>query len=732
MSNTCGYGHIKDGRFTSVCVRGTQVIDNERNIRGKAGKFKELRVAEDAEICGNLRVKGCIIEEGFVEKECNDAIDVRKGQFDVLEQQYYDNGTISWATFKADQVANKEKVVELVQSDFANGTLRVQQPCLLKLKQSIQFNPNRPATWLDSMDMQTGDFSQAAKIDPNRALDWFPNMSATDNAQYFQPEVAFAYGLGFFAALAIETRDVIIDLCGYTLAQHPEHALQQRFFAVIELADQPFMPFQGPSNFGAVLRSAQGTLIKNGKIGLSSHHGVHGNDCDDVMFYNVQVEKFEVAAISLNGSNHLYMKNVNVIQNRQDVPVLATYSAGRFVKRFVERVVMMGHDTMELNNTMDALNDDMDETFNAVIFSNGTISNLFKNVSQLIDGTCYGILLNPKGVAVNTFLNDRNSPKAFETTDIHMVNCSVNGIKGNINEIVGVANPDGGMQVDTAGALLQFFNGVAANPEMDGKYYYNGTLLSEVQIELSKIKKDLDDMMVNTSFFGTLNIHPGIHLWKDDLSDYFEFVSEGSMQLFYANTDPVLIEGNSVVYDIKCNGDSMFHVNKGVIGYRIDGASTLCMVNCSSNQIENVGPKGSELCGAYVASHPATVGTNCVGYSGADSFGAVFNAVNDVKVSNFAITNVEAGSGCAHGLYVQNGSLSSQFQNVTIDGVAAHASFDPAQSYLPNMPAKASGLGVRFGCKNIKLDNVSVDNVSDNTPFQCDFNINDSDVKISN
>ena len=731
MPNTCGYGKISDGRFSSICLKGKEIISNKNEAKfrslnvNKKGKFQD-----DVEICGNLNVKGVITQShcnsDTAVVNCNKAFDDKKIVFDALESQYKANGSITWSTFASNQFANKNKVVTLQQSDFDHGTLRVHQPCLLKLTESVEFNPNRPSTWLDNGDAQTSDFSLAVKIDPNRTLDWFPNSGATNNAQYFEPEVGFAYSLGFFAAIAIETCDVILDLCGYTLSQHPEHALQQRFFAIIELADQPFMPLQGPSNFGAILKSAKNTIIKNGRLGLSSHHAIHGNDCDEIMIYNVQIENFEVAGVALNGCNGLYMKNVNLLGNRKDVPILGTYSGARFVKRFVEMVQTMSLSNSDLDNAMVALDLDMEEAFNDIIFSNGTTSDLFKNVEQVVDGTCYGFLINPKGVAVNTFLDDRNNAKAFETTNIHLINCSANNIKGNIREIIGLAHPNGGMQVDTAGALLQFFNGVST--ESAGKYTYVGTTLSEVQIELSKIKKDLDDAMQNTSFFGTLNIHPGIHLWQMDNTNYFEFIGEGEIQLFYENSDPILIDSSNVVYDIKCNGDSMFHVNKGVMGYRIDGASTICLNNCSATNIENIGAKGSELCGAYTASHPATVGTKCIGYTGADTHGAVFNAINDAKITNFTVNNVVSGNACAHGINIQNGSLSSCFTNIVISDIESLESFDPSRAYLPNMPGSAVGLGVRFGCQNINLNNISVDNVSDNTPFKHDIKISDPNV----
>ena len=100
------------------------------------------------------------------------------------------------------------------------------------------------------------------------------------------------------------------------------------------LADQPFVPKQGPANFGNNLRSASNVAIMNGKIGLSSHHGIHGNGINNIMVKNVDFIDNEVCGIALNGCTDAYLVNVNVVKNRHDIPVMGAYSAGRFLKLF--------------------------------------------------------------------------------------------------------------------------------------------------------------------------------------------------------------------------------------------------------------------------------------------------------------------------------------------------------------------------------------------------------------
>ena len=66
------------------------------------------------------------------------------------------------------------------------------------------------------------------------------------------------------------------------------------------------------------------------------------------------------------------------------------------------------------------LNEDLDKTFNAVIFGNDVVPEIYRNNSGLIDGNYYGIIINPMGIAVNAPLENRTSAKANETCNIYM------------------------------------------------------------------------------------------------------------------------------------------------------------------------------------------------------------------------------------------------------------------------------------------------------------------------
>lgn len=140
----------------------------------------------------------------------------------------------------------------LYTDDFIMGTKIISTPGVYKLCGDITFDPNAPLF---------GETPSENAFDPT-----------------FETYAKNEFGLGFFAALAIACDDVTLYLNGYTIEQSAGHALMQRFFAVIELANSPFIPGAGPAQFvsngGAAYAAANNVNIYGpGTIGRSSHHG---------------------------------------------------------------------------------------------------------------------------------------------------------------------------------------------------------------------------------------------------------------------------------------------------------------------------------------------------------------------------------------------------------------------------------------------------------------------------
>ena len=191
----------------------------------------------------------------------------------------------------------------LCQTDFALGTYRIQQSGTYCITEDIEFNP-RPGS----------------NSSPNAPGAWDP----VDNDAFpgSEDQITGAYVLGFFAVIAIETSDVVIDLQGHEIKWSFEFYIQQRYGAIIEIANAPFLPSTGPAQFeGDGFINVDNIEIKNGILGLSSHHGIHSNGASNVVIRNLIIEDFEVGGIQLNGFNGATLENLKIGPSFDQVPL---------------------------------------------------------------------------------------------------------------------------------------------------------------------------------------------------------------------------------------------------------------------------------------------------------------------------------------------------------------------------------------------------------------------------
>ena len=188
------------------------------------------------------------------------------------------------------------------QEHFSDGTLIIDTAGgNFKLGENIEFKPNPVGTLTTKADagLVLPDEPTASEIMAlDASLAGRPLLSQYDldgpgPDQGYDPA---AFGIGFFSAIAIPADNVTLDLNGYTLEQSEEHALLQRFYANIELGSAPFIPGQGPHDFGSTFDPAKNVAILNGTLGLSSHHGIHGNSNENVTIQGIDFEDFEVAS----------------------------------------------------------------------------------------------------------------------------------------------------------------------------------------------------------------------------------------------------------------------------------------------------------------------------------------------------------------------------------------------------------------------------------------------------
>jgi len=580
--------------------------------------------------------------------------------------------------------ADPPRRVELRAKDFEEGTYRITEPGLYVLAEDVAFNPNR------------GDVAGSPNaFDPARNGDWSPTPAQrATGGQY----AGTGYVLGFFAAVAVEVSDVVLDLGGHTLEAHPEFALQQRFFSLVELASAPFIAGAGPADFGGDFAAASRACVQNGTLGLTSHHGVHGNDNDDVLVRDVAFRSFEVAAVHLNRARRAAVARVTARGSRVDVPVLGAWSAARFLRPFAAAALAAAGDehpakARALAGARDRLVTQMDAFFRGALSGGDFPAGLdpaseraWRNVDGLEDGNNYGVVIHSRGPAVNDFadrvVGELTAPplegrkRDAASSEVAVVDSEVSGIVAKVREVVALTDPEGKPFLDPSGAVFQ----VELCADRSTGEYSPGPLC-DAQVALA----DLCLALELGPRCGRLSIPRALVDWARP--------GGGALG--------PLVEAHGWRY--ARNGDSMFHVNKGPVGLRIDGTSDFLVRGLTLRGVSNEGPPGQALplpgeggekvayTGPSDGGHPLqAAGT---GYQGADARGISIASTAAGRLEDVAVSGVWSAWGSAVGVDLINDNKSLVLENISVGGVTAAAR---APGGAPGWPAPVAPVAAGF------------------------------------
>lgn len=522
--------------------------------------------------------------------------------------------------------------IPLSQKDFVDGSYIITEPGYYYLTEDIVFNPNHN----DNLHPFDSGFP-------------YPHQTIYNHPRF---------QLGFFAAIIIQTNNVIFDLNNFTLSQHPIHALKQRFFALLELASKPFIPNQGPHNFGSPLEPAHHLVIKNGTLGLNSHHGIHGNENHDVLIENVIFKDFEVAAISLNHASNITINQCQILHNRHDVPVKGIFSNAVFIRPYIKELLLTDPNAQLLPHldikTIDyQLDDLLKKTYDYVIHHQTKYYpyyNLIINQTGLIDGPSYGILIHSQGVAINGFAKKDE----FRSKDIIITNNLIKGIHNHTIEIPAIKYNNKPC-TDAIGAVMNFFNGSI----IDNQYVGNPIL--NAQIIIHKYKNILKR---NTS--------------RSNLPNDFD--------LFLTNQ-------KTFDYPVFLGGDVMFHVNKGNFGIRVDSTNTLLIENNLFDNLKNFTPMGLNIKGDP---HP---GNNLPDYGGCMNRGISIAYCKNTTILNNQISNLHSSYSCNFGINIFLDSVYTTIYDNKITNLTNNKNLD-INNYIDNPTAKPLCCGIEINKSN--------------------------------
>lgn len=454
-------------------------------------------------------------------------------------------------------------IIHLKQRDFDNGTVRITRPGIYVLQEDIIFNPN-----------PENDFQ--------------PLESDILSRKYSIPG---PYQLGFFAAITVESNDVILDLNHFTIQQSNEHFIQQRFYANIELGSSPFIMNQGPSSgITGNYRAPKNIVVMNGILGLTSHHGIHGNLMTECLLQNLYISDFQVAGIALNGGSNNIIYDViidsttGVAETSFGVPINFQYSQARFIRPFLERLhsfdasasLIVERNEKTINDIISELNDALEVSYNAALGGNNEeIVEVFRNKTRLSDGQVYGLLLNVQGVAVHGFLSSIPEGNVGNVNN-YLKNITVKNIKADPaempvivkyenlhDEITGYSNV--GVVKGPVGDVFDITNVI----NDDGSY--KGNVLANAQAILGKYQliHSADGLKFGTTMFDQRVID-----WIENAdTNINEVVRECPESTHDAESEELK---DKLVY--KYGLDGMAHVMKGNFGLFLSGAmNTTCL-----------------------------------------------------------------------------------------------------------------------------------------------------------
>ena len=628
---------------------------------------------------------------------------------------------VDWTTFNEKQETHRHAIVKVKNEDFKNGTLRIMAPCMLKLEESISFSPNEDSDFFPTPEQLQGNYDR------------------------------FSYRLGFFTAITVETTEsVIIDLNGYTLAASDMFAVQQRFHSLIELGDQPFNPSAGPADFGSDIRVAKNVWIKNGTLGRTSHHSIHGNGCENIVMSGLTFKDYEVAAISLNGCRKIYIKNCQCDGTNMSTPVLGTYSAARFCsifgnetlrmvkkldlpkdKEISESIAYLDDALNDLNKALKGFVDDYQKVVDAATpdqkvralhnlrnhkpFYNGPQNNRNgRKFYGMTDGNAYGIAFHSRGPLVNSFNcpgeafeNVSDLSKALETTDIVLERVNISLTQCNVREILAMAEikESGNSRTgktrklhapihDISGSIFQFFDtfdGQDGNMDKSGKA--DLTVLGRAQIALADIKfqiltKNLRNVISNPKNLPLLE-PLGFLLGRSNIpKEIIDWAKgKGALKKVRFSAKDFRLNKNFSM-QVLCNGDSMHHVNKGGIGLFIQSVDGLMLDNVIISGVKNTGHQGEERAGNYIGSEDGGHKSQggIIGYSGADARGIYIGACSNVELKDPKVFSVSADYGSSYGIHIAHGNHNVRIENPIVANCHAGGQLD--NNHKPQLPNK--------------------------------------------
>ena len=404
-------------------------------------------------------------------------------------------------------------------------------------------------------------------------------------------------------------------------------------------------------------------IIRNGVLGLTSHHGIHGNYNKNIQLRNLVVRDFETHGIQFNGFDTIVLDDVEVGPTSSKAFFNGEYGHMRaLLPRFravaqeigddEEPIKFYGRDRpTSMREITGEIQQQLDMAFAYVVHgkkyspenSSPAVYESYKSMLKLFinedgipnGGAQYGIFLNTFGASVFTY----NLYTGFYSTNAILNNVRIHDMSHEMQEYVRIFRPHSGdIIINPFNAPLnaeELFVDITDKNNEHGGFMYKGNIVLDAYIAMNYYSDNWDYLQM-------------------------QLLMNNFLTTWAIGDDTSTVTKNTVNFG--CNSDVMIHSGKGINGLRLDGVQNVQIKDLSIYNLYDSTPIGSELCGEYDDLSCASCANDGghfrqtqpmqIGFTGNMNQAININAAIDVTIENINIDTIESKTGPAFGISI--------------------------------------------------------------------------------
>lgn len=504
-------------------------------------------------------------------------------------------------------------IVHLTNNDFLAGTYRIRESGTYILDEDIEFNP-------------TGTVGQPP-------------------------------GVGWFAAIGVETDNVIIDLAGHEIKESTQflNAHIANVFSQIELDNSPFAGNANGVGFAVAgstypgetkYVSAHNVCIKNGSLAQSGHWGIHGNNNSGIFLQNLRIYDWEVAGITLNGLTNSYFSDLDISGNQHLIPVRSLPLNIALIQGGLASFGTtgpIGEQAVIINNNLTTYLQNNPQIYTPLAFPDGSVYGIL-----IAGGSPFSEPFPLTPVDCANAIADTNGTRGV---NILFKNINMHDITASPTETIALGSNNGGF---LSLLPLGVFGMIRWNDMFDSAGNFNPNSLA-----------------IANAFVALQNLNSNPNLasqFPSNLGTILNSIVSNDSTAFFNNAIPIF------------GRNFMSSVLTGVFGFRVDcSLSNVIFTNCNTSSCINIADPSITLSEIPGASHYGNliVSDN----SGVDCWGYECSSANDVIIEGCSANNIRSENGDAFGFDMISSDTNFLLQNCEVNGVYGLAEDPASEAY---------------------------------------------------